>query len=216
MNTVNKSVNRVELMKKYGDEKVFVVLRAEVDEAFDLQEGFSIPSEDIRPLLSEIGFFADRWNVEYRYSTRQPIPYILVRCGDKFFATTRLTGSGEARLHGKMSMGVGGHVNPEDRDGIRDTFFNAMIRELHEELHVNSSIESWEYVGVINDNSNEVSQDHIALVYLVDVADEDVLVKETDKLEGGFFTTQQLLDMSDRLESWSQIVLIMLLKGYIK
>ncbi|WP_336786898.1 NUDIX domain-containing protein [Paenibacillus sp. MMO-177] len=213
MNTVNRS----ELQEKYGDEQVMIVLRDHV-EALNLPEGFSIPVRDIRPILSDLGVFADRWRVEYNPPTRQPIPYIVVRTGDKFFATTRLDGSGESRLHGKMSLGVGGHINPEDKGsyGNRDAFFNAMIRELHEELKVNSSIESWGYVGVINDNSNPVSQDHLALVYLVDVAGENISVKEVDKLEGGFYTVQELLDHHERLESWSQIVLEMIIRGYIK
>ncbi|MGE6227584.1 hypothetical protein [Paenibacillus chitinolyticus] len=213
MNTVNRS----ELQKKYGDERVLVVSTQQLeDSVFNPREGFSIPIVDTRKFLSDIGFFADRWQVEHNTVIRQPIPYILVKSKGRFFATKRLPGAGEDRLFNKISMGVGGHINPEDEDGVRDIFTNGMFRELHEELWINGKVNDWKFTGVINDKTNPVSQDHIALVYVVDVGDHEVSVKENDKLDGKFYSIQELLDHHDQLESWSQILLEMIVRGYIK
>lgn len=210
------TVNRSELKEKYGDEDVLIVERNEIEVGFPLQEGFSIPVNDILGYINNSSVFAERWKVEYNPPTRQPIPYILIQSGELFFATRRKNASGEARLHGQVSLGVGGHINPVDDDS-GDMFENAMLRELHEELILKEDeIESSKFIGVINDNSSEVSQDHIALVYLVKVKTSDVKVKEVDKLVGKFYTINELLDNKDKLESWSQIVLDMIIKGYIK
>src|SRR5687767_12552590 len=59
---------------------------------------------------------ARRGDVEEDPTLKQPIPYVVVRRRgegrvQEVFMYTRLTGGGEARLHGKVSVGVGGHMN---------------------------------------------------------------------------------------------------------
>lgn len=206
MNTINRS----ELKAKYGKEYVFVVDREDIP---NFPHGYSSQNNKILDLLSGEGMFAPRYLVEYEPIVRQPIPYILVRQGEKYFAMTRLEGSGEQRLHGLISLGVGGHVNPVD-NADDQLFFKAMVRELFEELHF--SLEEDEdlkleanFIGLINDDSNDVSRDHIGLVFVVDVPDGvKVTVRETDKYEGSFLAKDDLDKIEkDRLESWSTIVL---------
>ena len=49
-------------------------------------------------------------------SYKQLIPYCIFRHGDDIFCYTRGTAQGEARLHAKRSIGVGGHISTVDRD----------------------------------------------------------------------------------------------------
>jgi len=210
MNTVNRS----ELKAKYGNEMVFVVHQ---DDIPFFEEGFTLQRPDVLDVLQSKGVFAPRYLVEYNTIVRQPIPYILVRQDGMYFATTRLDGSGEARLHGKMSLGVGGHINPVDSSD--NMFLKAMTRELFEELTIKGQGEinlDVNFHGVINDNSNAVSQDHIGLVFVVDAQNLNVEVRETDKLVGGFYTIEELSGNYERLESWSQIVFDVIQRGYIK
>ena len=58
--------------------------------------------------------FIPRPDAENDPGYKQIIPYVVLRRGDKIFMTRRLKKGGEARLHGLMSIGVGGHINPVD------------------------------------------------------------------------------------------------------
>ena len=65
--------------------------------------------------------FRPRPEMEQDPSYRQIIPYVAVTRGDEVFATRRLDKGGEARLHGRLSLGVGGHIeraDDETREGI--------------------------------------------------------------------------------------------------
>ena len=59
------------------------------------------------------------------------------------FLVQRTRGQGEARLHGAWSIGLGGHVEPEDAAGDRSWrdhgaafFARSLLRELREELGI--------------------------------------------------------------------------------
>ena len=100
------------------------------------------------------GRFVDREVAERAPAWKQWIPYCLLRCvgatsedGSNpivhgIFRVRRSKGQTEARLHGLWSIGLGGHVDPEDRpvDAESDSgaafFARALQRELHEELHL--------------------------------------------------------------------------------
>ena len=45
---------------------------------------------------------------------KQLIPYIVLRDGERVFFMQRTDAGGDPRLHGKASIGVGGHLNPVD------------------------------------------------------------------------------------------------------
>jgi predicted NUDIX family phosphoesterase len=201
---------RKQLKQKYGNESVLVIPAEDLPS--NLTEGFIKENEELSDVISEKTGYMFRYLVEYNTDFRQPIPYILIKHEDKYFATQRLSGSGESRLHGKISLGVGGHVNPVDDDpNTKDTLFYALQRELDEELIVEDD-HSIIKEGYINDNSNEVSRDHLAVVYTVFTQSDKVSVRETDKLKGRFYTIAELKENYDNLESWSQLVLDNLLQ----
>ena len=58
---------------------------------------------------------------------KQVIPYLIIE-RDNGILVYQGTKAGDARLHDRMSIGVGGHIN--DRD---NTFYESLMRGVHEE-----------------------------------------------------------------------------------
>jgi len=59
--------------------------------------------------------FLPRSQAEENPEFKQIIPYVLIRKGGRWLHYIRGKGSGEKRLVAKGSIGVGGHINPEDQ-----------------------------------------------------------------------------------------------------
>lgn len=153
---------------------------------------------------------------------KQPIPYIVIKKGDKYFATERLSGAGEARLHGKISMGIGGHMNPiVGHENFDELLKENTLRELNEELTVkdNGLPINIEMLGLINDDENEVGEVHIGLLGQI-VLDEsqDVEVLEVEQLKGSWHTLDELLEEEtfSRVEAWGKIVIVAVMAGKVK
>jgi predicted NUDIX family phosphoesterase len=165
--------------------------------------------------IHERGFFVERRWAEQDSSFKQIIPYTLVVHGDEVLLLRRLDTGGEARLHGKLSIGVGGHVNPVDDGtgggvGAETVLESGCRRELEEELVLDTSF-TIEPVGVINDESGDVGSVHFGLVAIARCETPEVRVRETDQLEGSFVGLGALRELAtkerDRLETWSALII---------
>lgn len=143
---------------------------------------------------------------------KQPIPYVIINKEDEYYVTERLEGAGESRLHGKLSMGIGGHMNPiEGFDNFNDLLKENTVRELNEELTVDTADKSLDIVmgGLLNDDSNEVGQVHIGLLGKIQLSEgQNVEIKEVEQLKGSWYTLDELLspEVFERIESWGKIV----------
>lgn len=196
-------------MSKYAGEEVLVVPRG-LFEAIGTFEG--IRTEGVEAAVARLldpanHFFMDRAAAEEDPTHKQLIPYCIFRCGDRILHYTRGKAGGEARLHAKISVGVGGHVNPVDTDGGRmgaDAYHAAVTREIEEELDLPEAHEH-RIVALLNDDSNPVGQVHLGIVHLVDLKSDAVSSRE-DALTDLTFTP--LADLNgpwfERLETWSQ------------
>lgn len=149
--------------------------------------------------------FLPRPEAENDPSHKQIIPYVVLCRGDSVFVTRRLKKGGESRLHGLLSLGVGGHINPEADGNGSDVLYRGMIREIEEEV---AATPAGELIprGIINDDTNEVGSVHLGLFYTLEVVG-DVTVRETEKLEGFWLKRSELNTMMDELESWSQFII---------
>ena len=104
------------------------------------------------------GFFVEREYAERTPALKQVIPYTVVRQETgEILLMRRLNKGGESRLHGKLSIGVGGHINPEDAvsDGDANPLIGGTWRELSEEIVIEGSTEL-SAIGMINDDSTAV------------------------------------------------------------
>lgn len=186
-------------------EKVLVVPRARL---FPAGPFYGFSHEGIPAYLAAIAahaFFAARDRVEDDPAVKQIIPYVVLRYQDRVFLVERTRAGAEARLREKLSIGLGGHITPEDTADAADPLRAGMERELTEEVDIPAG---WRArpVGVLNDDLEPVGQVHFGLVYIADLPSPNVRVRETAKLTGAFATRAEVRAAYPRLESWSQFV----------
>ena len=153
-----------------------------------------------------------RDSLEKMPSFRQIIPYIVLCVGDQFVRYTRTPAGGEDRLHGRMSIGLGGHIDLSDivsRDDYVDltkTFQKAAQRELDEEIGDIDCI-SREWIGILVDNETEVGRVHIGIVGVWSLRTAPVGTSE-DTIGGiSLCSAEELNHSRDRLEKWSAMLL---------
>ena len=196
-------------MSKYAGEQVLVVARALVDEIGAFEGIRTVGLEAALGRLLDPGnhFFMDRDAAEQDPSHKQLIPYCVFRCGDRILHYTRGKSGGESRLHAKISVGVGGHVNPVDTGGGKTgpaAYHAAVSREIDEEL------ELWQdhphrIIALLNDDSNAVGQVHLGIVHLIDLQTDAVASREDALADLGFTALAALNGpWFERLETWSQ------------
>jgi len=196
-------------MSKYSGEEVLVVPRALLDEigAFEGIQTTGLDAAVGRLLDPANHFFMDRAEAENDPSHKQLIPYCIFRCGDRILHYTRGKSGGESRLHAKISVGVGGHVNPVDTGGGRtgsDAYHAAVAREIEEELDLPEEHEH-RIIALLNDESNPVGQVHLGIVHVVDLKSDAVNSREDALTDLGFTPLADLNGaLFDRLETWSQ------------
>jgi len=150
-----------------------------------------------------------RGDAEENLTYKQPIPYVVIKKGEQVYAYKRLSGGGESRLHSKLSIGFGGHMNQTDDVSFVDILMTNLQRELDEELEIKYHTYRLKPVGLINDDNNEVGKVHIGLLYTFEIDDEATIeVKEKDQIEGFWLDIKDLKndEIYNNLESWSQFV----------
>lgn len=154
------------------------------------------------------GFFIERKRAENDSSYKQVIPYCVVLNGESVFLLKRFGKQGESRLHNKLSIGIGGHINPVDTEC--DILETGRVRELNEELLLEQTHTS-KVVGIVNDESNPVGSVHFGIVYFVRVDKGHVSVREPELMEGAFKPWSEVRQMAlsgdFNFETWSQLIL---------
>lgn len=156
---------------------------------------------ELRDLIRRRGAYLPRAAMEQDPAWKQVIPYPVLRDGEDWFLMRRTRAGSDPRLHERYSIGVGGHVNPED-GGLDGDLEPALRREWHEELVVDF-VPTFRFVGLLNDDSTPVGAVHLGLVYEGDAAGRPVAIRETDKLSGAFVPTVDVSAVAERLETWS-------------
>lgn len=184
-------------------EQVLVVDRSKLEAQLPKKEFITENVDQLHAFILEHHFFMDREEAEYDNTVKQIIPYVVIRQAGKYFLLRRLKKQTEARLHDKLSLGVGGHINPSEEDA-EDVLEAGLLRELTEEVSV-ETVRSLSCVGFLNENNGGVSDYHAALVYLLE-AEGQVSVQETEKMSGSWAEVTELQNLLDRLETWSKIV----------
>jgi predicted NUDIX family phosphoesterase len=123
-----------------------------------------------------------------------------MRDGGRLFLMQRTRAGGDARLHDLYSLGIGGHLNPEDGGVIA-----GLLREFHEEM-----VADWEpeprLLGLLNDDDVLVGQVHVGVVFEADAAGRPLAIRETHKLSGRFVHPPEVRPVYDQLETWSRFL----------
>ena len=161
-----------------------------------------------------------RATVEDDPSFKQLIPYCVLTWRDaggaaRYFAYTRGGGQSEARLRAKRSVGIGGHISSTDGAHGDDTSYDAgMRREIAEEIDIGGAWTT-RCAGLINDDSNPVGRVHLGIVHVIELERPEVASRESELIECGFQSLEQLLADRERFETWSQITLDAIALGRI-
>lgn len=178
---------------------------------------------DLMDLLQdkEATKYIPRGEAEADPTHKQIIPYIAVMVEDQVLVYERAVSGGEERLHGQVSMAIGGHVNTEDdpSDPVF-TFINGALREAKEEAGIEVDAETFmkSIYGMVNDDSSSVGQVHlgICVVLKADPGSEQSILNacEHTMLNPRFIPIIDLEDQAffDQLETWSKYFAM----GYIQ
>jgi predicted NUDIX family phosphoesterase len=167
--------------------------------------------------------FIERWMAEQDNTILQLIPYII--CVNKKGEVLRYQrkGGGEKRLEGKLSIGIGGHVNIEDLHGENDkpaweTVRAGATREVVEELGLGQSFvhENLRPLGTLYAPSDDggkkgrvgpaVGEVHLGIIYMLEITDASLMVDE-GMIDPQFIDISSAQENYNKFEAWSQLVL---------
>jgi len=183
----------------------------------------------ILQLIQENGKFKEREGpegIERKPEWQQVIFYGVIRKGSQFFVYQRgRAGSGykEKRLQAKLSIGIGGHIEPFD-----NTLMHSLYREVDEEtvflscgqkiekieLNNGRGVVNIEILGLLKDDSDEVGTVHLGLVCQIDILNPgiEVRIRETgENIRGRIMDLQECQDWAAQegmvFENWTKIVM---------
>ena len=150
-----------------------------------------------------------RGDMEEDPDYKQLIGYVLLKDvnTNEVLVYKRLVGGGEARLHGKASVGIGGHMNEVEGKTIFEMLKINAARELNEEVGVSEeeALNNLHFIGLINDDKTEVGQVHIGVVYECKVDKNLVEVKEDDTLVIKWMSGEEA-KAEENYETWSEFL----------
>ena len=149
-----------------------------------------------------LGKFVMRYDAEENPTLQQLIPYVVIldRSGQSYFISKRI--AGDHRLKGKLSLGFGGHISPEDT-GQGSVILSAMEREMKEEVELVSA-DVPAFIGHVRDLKNSTS-DHLGFVFTVRA--DSVRIREEKVLEGHWMSLENLIDHYYSFENWGRYII---------
>ena len=192
-----------------SQEQVLVIER-KVVEKIGMFEGLAY---DVDRYLGEIFVpgvprFMLRSEAENNPSYKQLIPYVIMAYDGKYLSYVRGKKAGETRLIAKRSIGIGGHINPVDNMPLfnvnyYETYLAAVEREVSEEVSVETK-HTDSIVALLNDESNEVGSVHLGIVHYWDLDEPKVEKREQMITQMSFMSLDELEQVRETLETWSQ------------
>lgn len=151
--------------------------------------------------------FAERAVLETDEAWLQLVPYaVLVSSSGNVWAYRRR--GGDARLDGRCSVGVGGHVDATDavNDDLLATARRALVRELREELVLAPPIVPELPVAWINEQDSAVGRVHLGLVWHIPWQNSAAPQPSKDeKLVSLGFVDPAMVRQDNGYELWSEL-----------
>ena len=172
------------------------------------KKGLIKGNSEVLKRIVQNGLFLRRSELEEDPSFKQIIPYAIISNKDSFYLFRRRSGQTEKRLHNKFSLGVGGHMNPNDSMSSKEQYLiDELKRELYEEVKLLNGclIEDIEFIGFINDDTISVGTVHIGLLYNIHVSNKEVYINETDKMTADWIDKSNLAEFYEGKDTWSKI-----------
>ncbi len=158
-------------------------------------------------------FLVDRDKCETNESLLQLIPYIVVyNSRGEIFTYERGSSGGEDRLHSKLSIGIGGHVEDLAASDTLWSLLPALLegarRELKEELGVDGVPSHFMAAIYTGSTGNAVDKVHLGLLSHVTLMTDAESAEPDIVKDGRFLKLADLMlpENFDRHEVWSQLV----------
>ena len=173
-----------------------------------IKKGLIRGNSEVLKKIIQNGLFLKRSELEEDPSFKQIIPYAIISNKESFYLFRRTSGQTEKRLHNKFSLGVGGHMNPDDSMESKEQYFiDELKRELFEEIKLLNGclIEDIEFIGFINDDTIPVGRVHVGLLYNIHVSNKEVYINETDKMTAVWIDKSNLAEFYRGMETWTKI-----------
>ncbi|NTU66441.1 MAG: NUDIX domain-containing protein [Candidatus Moranbacteria bacterium] len=181
-------------------------------------QGF-VPLSDpaIIDRLAREAHMIEKEQAEKNTDFKQLIPYTVILNPDKRVYTYQRSikekDYEEKRLRGKVSLGVGGHI--ENDESIPDN----IRRELQEEVKgVDRDLmiqkEKLELFGIINDDSDSVGQVHLGIVFILHTGCKVIRSRSGEALWGMFLDAGDvgIIIQKEPFENWSRLIFSHLLE----
>jgi len=192
------------------EEQVLVIKRKIIEEVGMFQGlAFDVDRYLSRIFVQGVPRFMPRSQAELDPSHKQIIPYVIMLHDGKVLNYIRGKRAGETRLVGNRSIGIGGHINPIDADNstlfayLKENYLAAVQREVAEEVSVETAYTD-RIVALLNDDSNEVGSVHLGIVHCWHLDEPNVSKREQMITQMSFMTPDELQQVRDTLETWSQ------------
>jgi len=200
-------------MSRTADEQILVIPRSVLVKA-GMFQGFSPDIDYYLPRLLHRDHlrYLRRADAENDPEHKQIIPYVVLKWQDQLFHYTRGKRGSETRLQALRSIGVGGHINPMDDTLFEAPYREAMLREVTEEVSLDTKYEE-RCIGLINDDATPVGSVHLGIVHVFELAEPKVKRREQMLTQAGFAPLAELWPKRDEFETWSQYVLAALHEG---
>lgn len=150
--------------------------------------------------------FEDKDKAETNPSLKQLIPYVYVTRGKEVLTYWRTKKGGEGRLHDKRSLGIGGHVNDTDSKDPKYAFPYGVDREIKEEIGIDAKQHDLIFKGLLYDDSDEVGQVHLGVIYNLKVEFDTKLKFNDDSLADHAWVHGLECKKEKKFENWSRAV----------
>lgn len=186
-------------------------------------EGFQwISPERAKKLITEInsGFWHWRYDCEPDESILQPIPYVVIFDNQgnvySYVRASNIQNYGDMRLHGKHSIGLGGHILQKDSPDFVTSCLNREV--FQEEVKVSGEYRQPLLLGTLFARDKPVDRVHFGLIYCVGVKGS-VKQKEDSikKNSGRMISIEQIAadpEIGEKYETWSRILIPKLAEMY--
>lgn len=159
---------------------------------------------------SAAGFtFINRPDAEQDSSYKQIIPYIILQTKNLEKTAIYNRQGSERRLHDLWSIGIGGHINPVDREEYHTSFNHilmaGMTRELNEELDQRPEQDVPSFIGVISEEITDVGKVHLGAVFRILTDSPEKFLPGSELFQFTWEKTKNLGQLN--LELWSTLAL---------
>jgi len=202
-----------------GDKNDKMILAVPIDILFVNNshfQGFKPHSkiEDYESRILEYKKFLRRGDAEIDFTHKQPVGYAVIinPVSKKVYTYKRASNKAdynESRLHGKWSIGIGGHIEKEI-DATDNPIHSSLLREIDEEVLINGS-QDIKVIGYINDDKDEVGKVHFGILYVIETDSDDVFPNDSESVHGEMMSVDEIRkiqkDPNSTLENWSEIAL---------